>query len=389
MGLEVAFAGEGRYVCGNISIVKPEGFAAFPIPDISPEIGLSGNTLNFYTVEMVERFVRAELELIREWKPDAVLIDFRATAGLSSQIAGVPSFSLSLLDNTKYSARRISAPVDHPTNLKVQKWLGPVLGRRLADFFAPLFMRFEMRNASLPLDQVAQKYGIPARKNFFAWIEGSEMNFITDVPGWSPARKLPPNFRFVGPIVWSPKGFETQWEELRKRIPKDRKLVYVSFGSTGRKDVFLALLEAVRERPEFFVVTTGGQILLPELPPNVLAADFLPGQKVMDEADAVVCHGGSGTLFQALEAGKPVYAIAMRADQEWNAKEVARFHLGIATTARAFLKDRASFGRDLERLLSDGTYREGATRFNEQLKEFSGSRRIAEEIASRTSPGGS
>jgi UDP:flavonoid glycosyltransferase YjiC (YdhE family) len=379
-GAEVAFAGDGRYVCGKNSIVKPEGFETFPLPDIPPEVALIGNTLKFYSGDMVERFVEAELALIKEWKPDAVLLDFRATAALSSRIAGVPSFALSLLDNTRYTARRISAPVDHPKNLKVQKWLGPKLGRRFADWVAPFFMRFEMRDAALPLDRVARKYGIPERRNFFSWLEGSELNFITDVPGWSPSRKLPSRFHYSGPIVWNPKGFETEWEELRKRIPRDRKFVYISFGSTGREDVFLALLDAVRDRPEFFLVTTGGQISLPDLPPNMLSAEFLPGQKVMEEADAVVCHGGSGTLFQAVEAGKPVYAIAMRADQEWNAKEVARFHLGIATTARAVLKDHARFGRDLERLLTDGIYREGVKQFQEKLKEFSGSRKIADEM---------
>lgn len=45
--------------------------------------------------------------------------------------------------------------------------------------------------------------------------------------------------------------------------------------------------------------------------------------KVLAEADLVVCHGGSGTVFGALAAGVPVVVVPLFADQFENGRRIA------------------------------------------------------------------
>jgi UDP:flavonoid glycosyltransferase YjiC (YdhE family) len=50
---------------------------------------------------------------------------------------------------------------------------------------------------------------------------------------------------------------------------------------------------------------------------------------VLDEAELVVCHGGSGTLFGALAAGVPVVVVPLFADQFENGRRVAGCGAGL------------------------------------------------------------
>jgi UDP:flavonoid glycosyltransferase YjiC (YdhE family) len=116
-------------------------------------------------------------------------------------------------------------------------------------------------------------------------------------------------------------------------------LVYVTFGSVaGSLGFFPALyrdvVEAFAELDARVLVTIGGQAdpaELGPLPPNVRVERWVGQDVVLAHADAVVCHGGYGSMLGALARGVPLVVMPLfGADQRHNARRIAEVGAGIA-----------------------------------------------------------
>lgn len=122
----------------------------------------------------------------------------------------------------------------------------------------------------------------------------------------------------------------------------DRPLVYVTLGSvTGHLPeagpAFRVALEAVATLPVRVLVTVGrgaASEALGPVPANVHVEPWVPQDRVLPHAAAVVCHGGSGTTVGALAAGVPVVACPLFADQPANGRMVEEAGAGILVPGR-------------------------------------------------------
>jgi len=76
------------------------------------------------------------------------------------------------------------------------------------------------------------------------------------------------------------------------------------------------------------LTTTGGH--LEDVPEGVFATDFAPGSVLLAHSHAVVCHGGSLTIYQALRENVPIVGIATFHDQETNLDRVEALRWGVA-----------------------------------------------------------
>lgn len=64
------------------------------------------------------------------------------------------------------------------------------------------------------------------------------------------------------------------------------------------------MIEALADQPARFLMTTGADDIGP-VPPNVSVLPWMPQDAVLEGADAVVSHGGYGTVLGALAHGLP------------------------------------------------------------------------------------
>jgi UDP:flavonoid glycosyltransferase YjiC (YdhE family) len=105
-------------------------------------------------------------------------------------------------------------------------------------------------------------------------------------------------------------------------------------GSTGAEDLFQEMFSSFSNTEYQIMVSTGGQIEIEEntLSENLYVEQFLPGEKIMERADIVICHGGSLTVYQAIKAGTPCIVIATHLDQEWAGEELQTHKAGIFLT---------------------------------------------------------
>ena len=143
-------------------------------------------------------------------------------------------------------------------------------------------------------------------------------------PGPLPAARLP-----IRSEAWAPPVPLPAW------LPSARRTVYVTLGtvSFGAVEVLRrAVLETAAHDVDVLVAVgpDGDPALLGDLPPNVHLERFVPQATVLHHVDAVVHHGGAGTMLGVVAAGLPQLILPQGADHPFNAAAVTRTGAGLA-----------------------------------------------------------
>jgi UDP:flavonoid glycosyltransferase YjiC (YdhE family) len=105
--------------------------------------------------------------------------------------------------------------------------------------------------------------------------------------------------------------------------------VYASFGGgsgLGRDPhLFQALNEGLGGGPWSVIVATGDRLTPSELPPapeNLFYYRWLPGPAVIRQSDAVIFHGGYGTMMETVRYGVPSVVLPFQSEQESNGRRL-------------------------------------------------------------------
>ena len=149
-----------------------------------------------------------------------------------------------------------------------------------------------------------------------------------------------------------------------------RPTVYVTLGTIWNTDldVFRLVIEALRDRVNL-IVTVGRQndpALLGPQPRGVIIRSYIPQHEVLPWCDAVVAHGGSGTVLGALAHGVPLLVVPQGADQWSNAEQIVT-----AGAGQQLLRDELSAVavRDcVMALLSEPSYRQAASNIKDEIR---------------------
>ena len=104
------------------------------------------------------------------------------------------------------------------------------------------------------------------------------------------------------------------------------------------------------------------------VPAHVHVEPWIDQARVLDHADLVVCHGGSGTALGALAAGVPLVMVPLFADQFENARRIAKTRSGQVVETQITVDGARSVNvaaapeitRSIEDVLGDVRYRDRA-----------------------------
>jgi len=357
MGYRVVFAGDGN----PLRLARQEGFEVRPLPELDlkwalANLGQPPEVQN--SVERIEHWVRAELDLLEQVQPAAVLDDFRLTSGISTAVMGIPRIVIINAYVTSYAVRGLwdSLPLlPGPPSM-----MGP--------------------GTEQPYNQVRQRYGLPPVARAVDLLEGDtsgrSLNLLCDVPEYAPIQAAPDHYRYVGPLTWDGLPDPPPWLDS---LDPDRPTIYFTMGSTGPVEAFQAALDAFGDTGYQMLITTGG-VTRPEdlgpTPANCHVAGYGPGDKLMRWADVVICHAGNGTTYQALHAGLPIIAWPFVQDQRWNARRQAELGVGLTLESLTPAALRAA----VEEVQSNPSYRAAAQRFQQILASYDGPRTAARLI---------
>ncbi len=109
-------------------------------------------------------------------------------------------------------------------------------------------------------------------------------------------------------------------------------LVYFTLGTVfdmESGDLVARALAGLSALPVNVVATFGDRIDAGPQPPNVRIESHIPHGALLPHCDAVVSHGGSGTMIDALAAGVPQVVLPIGADQPLNAARCEALGAGI------------------------------------------------------------
>lgn len=167
--------------------------------------------------------------------------------------------------------------------------------------------------------------------------------YLTRFPELLDPSPFPTTVRFREPAAGTAAPLPDWWDG------SDAPLVYLTFGTVmGHMSlaagVYRTALDAVQHLDARVLLTVGRRFDptgLGAVPGHVHVEPWVDQARVFAEADLVVCHGGSGTVFGALAAGLPMVIVPVFADQFENGRRVASGGAGVTVEAEPASADGA------------------------------------------------
>jgi MGT family glycosyltransferase len=150
----------------------------------------------------------------------------------------------------------------------------------------------------------------------------------------------------------------------------DRPVAYFTLGTVKNAAVadFSIGLAAFDVWDGVVVATTGRRIDLDELgpvPSNVVVAQFVPQVAVIERAELLVSHSGSGTMLGGLVHGVPQVAVPRGTDQPQNAALLARTGAGLVIAPEDYAVE--TIGAAITAVTTQSSYRAAAERVRDEI----------------------
>lgn len=191
-----------------------------------------------------------------------------------------------------------------------------------------------------------------------------------------PSHDLPERVRYVGPRLMDP-----TWAGDWSAPEGDGPLVLASLSSTfmDQGPLLDRIAAGLGTLPVRGLVTTGPAFAPGDVtaPVNVTVLESAPHSTVLPAADAVVTHGGHGTVIKALAHGLPLVCLPLGRDQNDVAARVEVAGAGIRLKPGASPRAIAAAVR---RVLDDRSYRVAARRLQAAIAADLTRDRAVEEL---------
>ncbi|MFT4166583.1 MAG: glycosyltransferase [Microlunatus sp.] len=159
---------------------------------------------------------------------------------------------------------------------------------------------------------------------------------------------------------------------------RDGGTVYVTLGTifnTESGDLLarLSTASAAAAGVRSVIVATGEHLdpagLGPQ-PEAVTAYRFVAQHEVLSTCSAVVCHGGSGTVLDAISHGLPLVLLPLGADQPLNAQRCSALGCGVVLPADTVGAEQIT--RAVDEVLTQPSYRAASARLRAGLMQLPG-----------------
>jgi UDP:flavonoid glycosyltransferase YjiC (YdhE family) len=311
-----------------------------------------------YTNAVLDRYVKADLDVIDVVRPDLIVGDLRWSLAVSAPLRKIPLASLINAYWSPYAKRERFPLPDHP----VVRWLG----ERVAVQYFPKALPWVFRYFAAPLNKQRRRAGLAPLGDLLAVLSFGDFVLYADPPEMVEMRELPPNHRFLGAISWSAKG------EPPESWGSAETPVYVTLGSSGAENAVPVVLEALSSLPVDVLLATAGRDVARSLPRNVRAISFVDGAAACARAALVIHNGGSSTGYQALRAGRPLLGIPGNLDQYLASERIDLAGAGLSLRSGSLRKDAVAAA--VGRLLGESAFPQNAEKLREAF-----SRHDAEE----------
>lgn len=310
-----------------------------------------------YNAATLKQYVLDDLVLLDDLKPDIVVGDFRLSLAISARLRNVPYITITNAYWGPYTLQHFPVP-----DIPITGLFGQKIAQNIFDVVRPLAFRLHTR----PFNQVCRHFGLPKLSNDLREIyTHADLTLYADLPDMFETNKLPEHHQFIGPIIWSPDVKLPEWWE---DIPKDKPVIYITLGSSGRASLLPTILNALGQMPVTVLLALAGHKNSINLPDNTFAQNYLPGSLAAAKADLVICNGGSPTTQQALAEGTPVIGVPSNLDQYLNMQAIEAKRAGILL--RSGRTNKGALVSSIQKILSTPQYAYSAQQLSYTLKKY-------------------
>ncbi len=376
-GHEVIFAGDSPYD----SFIKDAGFEVLKTYQIPPEIlfeRIRRNSLQFVKKREMISMIEADRSLIKLFQPDIILSDGRFSAPFSTAIDNIFHTAIVNVSSTEYRALPYVPFLDRlPSSITGNSLINNKLNK------LNLFLEMAIFNATNPtFRQLTKNYSLSKHITATNCLTGNDLTLLADVPEYFPTTKLPEDYHYIGPLTWKSNLPQPDWWPPTKKS----KLIYFTMGTTWLGESLNSLLTKMDKQQLTVIVTTGGQNKkigkgnLKTIPGKIYLEDFIDGDLAISASDCVVCHGGNGTIYQALQQGKPIIGIPTIPDQAFNMRRVESLGIGRMLSAHDLKNNPEKLFTLITEVTTCPDYKNKAEMFQSLIKKLTPAKHSADLI---------
>ncbi|MDX9962627.1 glycosyltransferase [Desulfobacter postgatei] len=324
-GCRIIFAGQSE----KTKFIREEGFQVEDLFEPDPDTlygNIRENKIRFIEDRIVNEMVEDDIRLFNKVKPNVILSDGRFSVMVSAQKSKIQHISIVNASSTAY---RAIPYVPLIKNIDLDTYPFQKTFNRLVARFN---LKIEMRIFNIFMNsfsRLTRKHNLSIPVTATNCLCGVDLTLLADIPDFFPTENMPETYRYIGPITWksNPTQAFPKWWPIDKH---KKKLIYLTMGTTGEEDLFSKVYNAVKKSDMLCIITTGSQSdKIKSVPGKIYVTDYMDGDAVMEIADIVICHGGNGTIYQALSHGVPVIGIPTIPDQEFNMRRLEALGAGI------------------------------------------------------------
>lgn len=298
----VALAADSRYDF----LFPVKDYAYYPIYSIGGDVFFKklDRGLPIYDSETLVDYIKDDLRVIEDYRPDFIIGDFRLSLAVSSKLTNIPYATITNAYWSPYADINYVVP-----EIQLTKVFGVNFSQALFDFARPLVFWFH----SLDFNKVCEKFGLQALAYDMREIyTHADFTLYADIESLFYMKDLPKNHHFIGPILWSVNVSLPSWWST---FPENKPIVFVTLGSSGDTTLLPMILDTLRKLDVVVICVTACKAFVKSEFKNVFIADFLPVQLAVKISDIVICNGGSPMVYQSLALDKPVIGLPSNLDQ--------------------------------------------------------------------------
>lgn len=299
--------------------IRQEGIETFDCTDFnSAEVIKAVRKFNFSWLnsDLPEKIFAEQVRLIQDLKPVAVLGDHSPTLKMAAEKTG--TVFISLINGYMSRHYRDHRPISryHPA-YKLLYWLPEHLRVRATVWGEAKAFRALHRS----FNKIRTKEKLKSFNNYLEELEG-DVTLICDLPCLFPQHRLPPGYYFAGPLFYD-RGVNDKQQPLVMLHPK--KTIIVSMGSSGEWIHAKFLNDVSYASFNVIAIGDGKRVLNAS---HINHVRFGNVHELFPQADLIICHGGNGTIYQAMLYNLPVLAFTTHCEQEWNMHALEKHGLG-------------------------------------------------------------
>lgn len=300
--------------------VRKAGFGSFKVDAFNAEeVMACAKEFNFswLNYDSIERVFLAQSKVIKEFKPYMVIGDTSPTLKMAAETNFIKYIALMNGYMSKFydGVRPVSRT--HYSYEYVSK-----LPVKMGELITQVAEGAAFKKIHKPFRNIRKKYGLRDVTDYLSELEGDE-NLICDEDYLFPQKKLPEWYTVIGPLFYA--SNETE-EKLLSQLDENRPTICVCLGSSGNIKALSFLSEKEYSCVNIIVAGDQEQVINGN---HVYHKDFVNLEKILPRCSFLICHGGNGTIYEALRHKTYMLCLTSHFEQEWNVKRIEQLNLGI------------------------------------------------------------